>query len=406
MKQSAARQLARGEVSGNPNRLWMVLLLGSLAAFGPLSIDMYLPALPILANDLNASASISQLSLTAFLIGLAAGQIVAGPLSDTKGRRGPLMAGLSIFAAASILCMVMPSIWGLVFMRFVQGAAAATGIVISRAVIRDMYSGAELTKFFALTMLVNGAAPILAPIIGGQLLSFMSWQGVFGVLAIIGVITFIAVTAGMPETLSAEHRSSGGIKQTLHTFKMLLTDKVFMGFCFVQGFVTAAMFAYISGSPFVLQGYYGLSPQEFSLCFAVNGLAIVAATQITGRLAGRVQERTLLKGGLVMAIAGSSSLLWMLAAEASLVAVLIPLAFAVASVGVVSTTCFSLALSDKEKTAGSASALLGLMPYIFGAFAAPLAGIGAGSTILPMGMIMTACHLSAILAYVILCRHR
>lgn len=404
MKQSVLQQLPRQEALRRPNRLWMILLLGSLSAFGPLSVDMYLPALPILANDLNASASVSQLSLTAFLIGLAFGQVIAGPLSDAHGRRKPLMAGLIIFTVASILCIVMPSIWGLIAMRFVQGAAAAAGIVISRAVIRDLYSGSELTKFFALTMLVNGVAPIAAPVVGGQLLSFVSWPGVFGVLAVVGVVTLFAVFAGMPETLSIERKSEGGLTQTLRTFKILMTDKVFMGYCFVQGFVMAAMFAYIAGSPFVLQDFFGLSPQAFSLCFAVNGLGIVIATQVTGRLAGKISESALLKAGLFMALSGSALMLCMLAAGTHLIAVLIPLVFAVSSVGVVSTTCFSLAMNNKEKTAGSASAFLGLMPYIFGAAAAPLAGIGAGSTTLPMGIIMVSCHLAALFAYFLLCR--
>lgn len=404
MKQSALKPLPQKEAMRRPNRLWMIVLLGSLSAFGPLSVDMYLPALPILANDLHASASVAQLSLTAFLIGLAAGQVVAGPLSDANGRRKPLMAGLVIFTAASVLCVIMPSIWGLIAMRFVQGTAAAAGIVISRAVIRDLYSGLELTKFFALTMLVNGVAPIAAPVIGGQLLSFVSWPGVFGVLAIVGAITLFAVFAGMPETLAAERQSAGGIKQTLSTFKLLMTDKVFMGYCLVQGFVMAAMFAYIAGSPFVLQDFFGLSPQAFSLCFAVNGLGIVVATQMTGQLAGKIGESALLKAGLVMALGGSALMLLMLAIEAHLIAVLIPLVFAVSSVGVVSTTCFSLAMNNKEQTAGSASAFLGLMPYIFGALAAPLAGIGAGSTTLPMGIIMVGCHLAAVFSYILLCR--
>ncbi|MFK2826227.1 multidrug effflux MFS transporter [Bacillus sp. B190/17] len=382
----------------------MILLLGSLSAFGPLSVDMYLPALPALANDLQASASVAQLSLTAFLIGLASGQVIAGPLSDANGRRKPLMIGLSIFAAASILCMVMPSIWGLIAMRFIQGAAAAAGIVISRAVIRDLYTGTELTKFFALTMLVSGSAPIIAPVIGGQLLSFMPWHGIFGVLAFIGIAAFIAVFAGMPETLLAERKSTGGVKSTLLTFKTLMTDKVFLGYCLMQGFVMAAMFAYIAGSPFVLQDLFGLSPQAFSLCFAVNGVGIVTATQLTGRLAGKIKESTLLKIGLSIALSGSSFMLVMLAVGAPLIAVLVPLVFAVSSVGVVSTTCFSLAMNDKGKTAGSASALLGLMPFIFGAAASPLAGIGAGSTALPMGIIMVSCHLAAFAAYFFLCR--
>ncbi|WP_245797931.1 multidrug effflux MFS transporter [Domibacillus mangrovi] len=384
----------------------MALLLGSLSAFGPLSIDMYLPSLPILANDLQTTASMAQLSLTAFLIGLAAGQLVMGPLSDVQGRRKPLLAGLVVFAIASMLCMIVPSIGGLIVMRFVQGASAAAGIVIARAVVRDMYDGPELTKFFALLMLINGIAPIAAPVVGGQLLEFVSWQGIFGVLAVIGIMMVMAVFFWMPETLRDNRRSAGGLKNILVTFKTLLVDKVFMGYCLAQGFVMGGMFAYISGSPFVLQGYFGLSPQEFSLCFAANGVGIIIASQVSGRLAGKVKESVLLVCGLSMALGGSSMLFLMLLMKAHLIAVLIPLFFSVASVGVVATACFSLAMHGKEKTAGAASALLGLMPYIFGAAVAPLAGIAGGGTPLPMGMIMIICHLAAVCAYFLLCRRK
>ncbi len=398
--------LEKQQVHSRSKRVWMALLLGSLSAFGPLSIDMYLPSLPILANDLQTTASIAQLSLTAFLIGLAAGQLVMGPLSDVQGRRKPLLAGLVVFAIASMLCMIVPSIWGLIAMRFVQGASAAAGIVIARAVVRDMYDGPELTKFFALLMLINGVAPIAAPVVGGQLLEFVSWHGIFGVLAAIGIIMVMAVFFGMPETLRDDRKSAGGLKNTLVTFKTLLVDKVFMGYCLAQGFVMGGMFAYISGSPFVLQDYFGLSPQEFSLCFAANGVGIILASQVTGRLAGKVKESVLLVFGLSMALGGSSMMFLMLLMKAHLIAVLIPLFFSVASVGVVATACFSLAMQGKEKTAGAASALLGLMPYIFGATVAPLVGIAGGGTPLPMGMIMVSCHLAAIASYFLLCRRR
>ncbi|OMP66063.1 MFS transporter [Domibacillus epiphyticus] len=393
-------------VHSRSKRLWLALLLGSLSAFGPLSIDMYLPSLPILANDLHTTASIAQLSLTAFLIGLAAGQLVMGPLSDVQGRRRSLLAGLTVFTIASVLCMIVPSIWGLIAMRFVQGASAAAGIVIARAIVRDLYAGPELTKFFALLMLINGVAPIVAPVAGGQLLDFVSWNGIFGVLAAIGAFMFIAVFFGMPETLPDDRKSAGGLVNTLMTFKTLLGDKVFIGYCMAQGFVMGGMFAYISGSPFVLQDYFGLSPQGFSLCFAINGVGIIIASQTAGRLAGKVKESTLLVAGLTLALGGSSMMLLMLSIKAPLLAVLIPLFFAVSSVGIVATACFSLAMQGKEKTAGAASAMLGLMPYIFGATVAPLAGIAGSGTPLPMGIIMATCHLAAVAAYVILVRRK
>ncbi|VEF48583.1 Bcr/CflA subfamily drug resistance transporter [Bacillus freudenreichii] len=383
------------------NRLWAALILGSLTAFGPLAVDMYLPALPKLAIDFRAQTSLAQLSLTAFLIGMAVGQLIMGPLSDARGRKKPLMAGLAIFAIASLFCMAMPTIWGLIAMRFLQGASAAAGIVIARAVARDLYSGVELTKFFALLMLVNGVAPIAAPIAGGQLLSIMPWQGVFGVLAVIGTVMVLAVLWGLPETLPKSNRSEGGILNMLKVFSFLLRDQVFMGYCLAQGFIMAAMFAYIAGSPFLLQEHFKLSPQAFSIFFALNGAGIIAATQITGRLAGRIHEKKLLMSGLYMAVVSSGILFLMLLVNADLLFVLIPLFFSVSSVGVVGTTTFSLAMGDKGKIAGSAAALHGLMPHVFGAAAAPLAGLGSGS-ILSMGIVMFCCHASALFFYCLL----
>lgn len=278
-------------------RLQFALILGSLSAFGPLSVDMYLPALPKLSESLGSTASLTQLSLTAFLLGLALGQLVAGPLSDIKGRKGPLIVSLVIYSIASLLCAFAPSIWVLVALRFIQGASGAAGIVISRAVVRDLYTGTELTKFFTLLMLINGLAPIIAPVFGAFILNFVSWRGVFVVLFLIGLLMLLAVIVGLPETLGKEKRATGGMKQTFQTFGILLKDRVFIGYALSQAFVSAAMFAYISGSPFVLQDIFGVSPQGYSLFFAVNGVGIVLFSQVTGRLVSRTGEIKLLTTG-------------------------------------------------------------------------------------------------------------
>lgn len=387
-------------------RLWIAIILGSLAAFGPLSLDMYLPALPTLGNDLHTSTSLAQLSLTACLLGLSLGQLIAGPLSDVRGRRTPLLIGLLIYTITSFLCALSPSIWMLIVLRFIQGLAGSAGIVISRAMVRDMYSGTELTKFFSLLMLVNGAAPILAPIVGGQLLRVTAWPGVFIVLGLIGLIMFIVVMFGLQETLPRERRSKGGMKQTLTTFRSLVQDRSFMGYALSQGLVVAAMFAYISGSPFVIQEIYGVSPQMFSLIFAINGLGIILATQITGRLVGRISETKLLVSGLILAALGGVTLLIMIIIGAGLAAILPPLFIVVSCVGIVTTTGFSLAMQKQGQSAGSASALLGVLSFIFGGLVAPLVGLGGSLTAIPMGIVIAVADVGSILCYIILIRRK
>lgn len=385
--------------TNSTSRVRMALILGTLSAFGPLSLDMYLPALPTLADEFQSSTSYAQLSLTACMVGLAVGQLLAGPLSDVRGRRTPLIAGLILYTIASILCLVSPTMGSFVVLRFIQGAAGAAGIVISRAVVRDVYSGPELTRFFSLLMLINGVAPIAAPIIGGQLLAYTSWHGVFILLSIIGILTLVAVVVGLGETLPAERRSSGGLKQTLVTFRKIAGDRLFMGYALTQGFVSAGMFAYISGSPFVLQKIYGISPQMFSVCFAINGLGIILASQIAGRLAGKVSETRLLIAGLLTAALGGTSLLIAILAGGNLISVLIPLFLVVSSVGLVNTASFALAMANQEKSAGSASALIGVMTFLFGGIVAPLVGLGGEGTAVPMGIVIACADLGALLIY-------
>lgn len=387
-------------------RLWMASVLGSLVAFGPLSLDMYLPALPLLSDDMQTSTSMVQLSLTACLVGLSVGQLFAGPISDVRGRRIPLLIGLLIYAVTSILCAVAPSIWTFVFLRFVQGLAGAAGIVIARAMVRDMYEGSEMTKFFALLMLVNGVAPIAAPIFGSQLLHFTTWEGGFVVLCLIGVMMFFVVMFGLPETLPLERRSKAGITHTLSTFGRLIKDRQFMGYAMTQGLITAAMFAYIAGSPFVLQDIYGVSPAMFSVVFAVNGIGIIIASQVTGRLAGKIKENKLFVFGITLATVAGLILLTMILLKGSLLTLLVPLFFVVSSVGIVGATGFSLAMQKQSQAAGSASALQGLISFISGGIVAPLVGIGGSTTAVPMGVVIAVSTICAVLSYLLLIRSR
>jgi DHA1 family bicyclomycin/chloramphenicol resistance-like MFS transporter len=393
------KELIHSPSMAKSRRLWIAFVLGALSAFGPLSIDMYLPALPKLTEELHTNTSIAQLSLTACLIGLALGQLLVGPLSDVRGRKKPLLIALILYSVASILCAYSTSIWMLIFLRFIQGATGAAGIVISRASVRDMYSGTELTKFFALLMLVNGAAPILAPIAGGQLLHFVTWRGVFFVLFVIGILMWLAVTFGLKETLPRERRSPGGLKQTFSTFHLIITDRQFMGYAFSQGLVSAAMFGYISGSPFVLQDIFGVSPQMFSIIFAINGVGIIIASQLTGRLAGRVSELKLFIIGISLCAIGGVILLLVVLLDAGLYAVIPSLFIVVSSVGMVGTTSFSLAMQNQSETAGSASAILGLLPFILGAIVAPLVGLGGSHTAVPMAIVIAGCGIGAVFVY-------
>lgn len=386
-------------------KLGLVVIIGALSAFGPLSIDMYLPGLPSLNQELGGPAWQVQLTLTACLLGLAGGQIVAGPLSDTLGRRRPLLFGLFLYAVASLLCALAPSTPFLILLRLIQGAAGAAGIVIARAIVRDLFVGDEIVRFFSLTMLINGAAPILAPVIGGQLLNFTSWRGIFLVLMVFGIVLLAAVAFNLEESLPVERRRTGGLGETLGAFGILLADRHFVGYALSSGLAFAAMFAYISGSPFVLEDIYHVSPQMFSLIFAINALGIVASSQISGRLVGHVSSRKLLAFGLSGAVAGSLSLLVVVIANIGLVGILPAFFIVVASVGFISPNATALALADHPQVAGSASGLMGVSQFIIGAAVSPLVSIGGNGTALPLAIIMSLVSLGGFLMFSLMTRN-
>ena len=394
----------RDDAEGPARRVRLLLILGALSAFAPLSIDMYLPALPALGRGFGVSAAQVQVTLSSCLLGLALGQLVVGPLSDALGRRRPLLAGVAAYTVASLLCVLAPSVGVLVVVRFIQGLAGAAAIVIARAVVRDRYAGVAAARYFSLLILVNGLAPILAPLIGGQLLRVTSWRGVFVVLAAIGALLLLATVSGLGETLAPADRRGGGLSATLEAFRRLLADRSFVGYALSSGFSFAAMFAYIAGSPFVLQGIYGVSPQLFSVVFGCNALGLVAASQITGRLVGRVPLPHLLAGGLTAIALGGLALLAAVVSHVGLIGVLPALFVVVSSQGIVLPTATSLALSGPPRTAGSASALLGVLQYGVGAICAPLVGLGGTANALPMAVVIAVLSVVALATALLLIR--
>ena len=379
---------------------YTVVVLGLLTMFGPLSLDLYLPALPQLADDLATSASAAQLSITACLVGLALGQLVAGPPSDRLGRRRPLMVGLLAYLFASIACALAPSVEVLVALRFIQGLAGAAGIVISRAIARDLYSGRALMIFFSRLLLIAGLAPVIAPILGGQLSRIMDWRGIFLVLAGFGAVLLLAGWFGIRETLPPQRRVVGGFGRTLHDYNTLVHDRFFVGCALSSGLAGASMFAYIAGSTFVLQRIYGMSPQGFSLIFGCISLGLVAAAQGGARLALVWPLTRVLALGLTINLTGATALLITVISGLPLAALIGSLVVMVCAVGVIFPTANALAMADYPDLAGTASSLQGLSQFVFGAIAAPLVGIAGEHTAVPLGIVTTSVSVCAMASFV------
>ncbi|MET7984108.1 MULTISPECIES: multidrug effflux MFS transporter [unclassified Streptomyces] len=395
---------------GGPGRtgLLVTLVLGGLTATPPLAMDMYLPSLPAVTRSLHAPASTVQLTLTACLAGMALGQLVVGPMSDRFGRRRPLLAGLVVYVLATALCALAPDVGLLVALRLVQGLAGAAGIVIARAVVRDLYDGVAMARFFSTLMLISGVAPVVAPLIGGQILRFTDWRGVFVVLTVVGVALTALVWARLPETLRPADRHGGGVGEALGAMRGLLADRVFAGYMLAGGFTFAALFAYIAASPFVIQDLYGASPQTFSLLFGANSVGLVIAGQINGKLlVGRVALEKVLATGLALVVLAAAALLLMSTGALGRVG-LAPVAAALfvlmSAMGLALPNTQALALMRVRHTAGSASALLGTSSFLIGAVASPLVGIAGEHTAVPMAVVQLAAALVAVGCFMGLCR--
>ncbi|MER8010448.1 multidrug effflux MFS transporter [Streptomyces sp. NPDC094149] len=388
--------------------LLVVLVLGGLTATPPLAMDMYLPSLPEVTRSLHAPAATVQLTLTACLLGMALGQLVVGPMSDRWGRRRPLLTGLAVYVVATGLCALVPTVEALVAFRLAQGLAGAAGIVIARAVVRDLYDGVAMARFFSTLMLVSGVAPIVAPLIGGQILRVTDWRGVFVVLTVVGLLLGALVWAKLPETLPAAERHGGGVGEALHSMRRLLADLPFSGFMLAGSFAFAALFAYIAASPFVIQEIYGASPQTFSLLFGLNSVGLVAAGQINGKvLVGRVSLEKVLGIGLAVVIAAATALLLMstgVLGETGLVPVAAALFVLMSAMGVTLPNAQALALMRTRHAAGSASALLGTSSFLIGAVASPLVGIAGEHTAVPMAVVQLVAALVALACFMGMCR--
>jgi DHA1 family bicyclomycin/chloramphenicol resistance-like MFS transporter len=380
-------------------QLRFVLCLGSVTALGPLSIDMYLPALPHLAVDFAASPSLIQASLSACILGLALGQLLVGPISDAVGRRRPLFVGLAAYALMSVLCALAPTAPALVAARLAQGLAGSAALVIATAVARDLYHGAAAARFFSLLMLVMGLAPILAPVLGAQVLRLVTWHGIFAVLAVAGLVLLGVCHRLLPETLPPERRHGGGLRTALGAFAGVLADRQFVANAAIAGLAFAAMFAYIAGSPFVLQRIYGVSVQDFALVFGANALGLIGLSQVNGRLVHRLSPSRLMAVGLGALAVGALALLGAVAFKLGLVAVLAGLFVVVASQGLIAPNASALALLNHGRSAGSASALLGTLRFVVGAVAAPIVGLAGETTALPMAAVIALCGVGALITF-------
>jgi MFS transporter, DHA1 family, multidrug resistance protein len=357
-------------------RIRIILVLGALIALGPLTIDMYLPALPALGADLGASESAVQLTLTGTLVGLGLGQLVIGPLSDAIGRRKPLIIGTAVHIGASVLCLVAPNVVALGVLRTLQGVGAAATMVVAMAVVRDLFSGRAAATILSRLMLVMGAAPILAPSIGAAVLLTGSWRGVFAVLAALGAALMLVAIFLMKETLPPERRRTGSFRPVLATYRTLVTDKQFVVLALVAALGMSALFSYVSGSSFVLQDTFGLDQQQFGLVFAVGAVALIGASQVNVALLNRWTERQIVFGALAAGVVFGAVLI--VVAETGfggLAGFLVPLLLLLAAVGFVLPNAPALALSRHGEAAGTAAALLGAAQFGIGALIAPVVGV-------------------------------
>ncbi len=378
----------------------LAAVLALLTIFGPISMDLYLPVLPALTRELGSATSVAQLTITACLLGLALGQVVAGPLSDRFGRRRPLLVGVVAYIATSIGCAASPTVEVLVGARFIQGLAGAVGIVIAQAAGRDIYSGGRLARYYGRLTVLGGLAAIVGPVAGGQLATVTDWRGMFLLLGAVGAVILAAALAVFRETLAPDRRIAGGLAQTFSGFGGLLRAPIFLGAVLITGFVYAALFAYLSGATFVLQGIYGLSPQAYSFAFGLNSLGFMVFGFVAGRSTERWSDTGTLAIGLIMCVVGAGGVLATAVLHLPLLAVVLSLLTMVSGVAVTTPPAASLALADYPHMAGTASSLLGLARFAFGGIAAPLIGLGGADDAVPLGLVTVASTILAVGAYV------
>ena len=372
------------------SKLFILILLGMLTAFGPFVTDMYLPSLPVMGEYFNTNSSMVQLGLTTSMIGLAVGQIFFGPLSDRYGRRIPLQVAMWLFIVSTVFCLFAQNIQQFVAFRLIQGIAGAGGIVIARSIATDKFSGRDLAKMLAIIGAINGIAPVVAPIIGGVFTEAIGWQGIFGILLVLGVL-LLAGCIRFRESLPKENRLATKWADTFHCFKVVLKNKQFVCYVLQLAFAQGVLFAYIASSPFIIQQHYGYSPFAFSVCFSINAIAIGGAAAFSVKFR-RPANGTLIgcMGMLIFSLLECAALalgcsFWIY--ELLLLAVLFMM-------GMTFTTSTALAMECERDNAGTASALLGAVCFSFGGIVSPLVGIG--NILVSTGIIFVICSLCSL----------
>ena len=353
------------------SKLFLVLFLGTLSAFGPFVTDLYLPALPTMTSFFNASTSTIQLTLTGSMVGLALGQLLIGPISDKYGRKNPLIISLVIYLISTLAIIIFPNVYAMITLRFIQGISSAGSVVISRAISTDLYHGRDLATFFALLMAVNGLAPILSPILGSLLLQLTDWRGIFVTLAVIGIILLV-VSFKFHESLESSKRLNLPITKTYYTIILVAKNKLFFALVIIQGFALAAMFAYIAASPFILETHYNLTPLMYSLCFGLNGFAIVLGS----KSAGNFKEKNSIKLRISVMLAVSIYLAIVLTLTLPFLFIEAGFFLLLLGLGFILPAGSAIAMSLERERAGSASAFFGFVPFFLGGVVSPLVGIG------------------------------
>lgn len=387
-----------------PSRTRIALVLGALIALGPLTIDMYLPSLPTIAAELMTTSAAVQLTLTGTLVGLAVGQLVIGPLSDALGRRAPLLAGTALHVVASAAIVVAPNIEVLGLLRLLQGVGAAAGAVVGLAIVRDLFTGRAAATLLSRLFLVMGVAPVIAPTLGGELLRFTSWRGVFVALALYGLVLLPVVWASLRETLPPERRSRPGVRATLSTYRGLLHDRAFVGLVLVAGLAMAGLFSYVSGASFVYQEQFGLDQQEFGLLFGAGAFWLIAATQLNPVLLRWFEPRQVLSVAIPAGLlVGVVLLVLALTGTGGLFGVVLPLWGVLFACGLALPNAPALALSRHGEAAGAAAALLGAVQFGVGALVSPLVGL-LGNDAVAMGLSITGALAAGVLVLVLVVR--
>jgi DHA1 family bicyclomycin/chloramphenicol resistance-like MFS transporter len=376
----------------------MIVVLGALVALGPLTIDMYLPALPKIGDDLGVSSSVVQLTLTGTLAGLALGQLVIGPLSDSLGRRVPLMAGIVLHMVASLLCLVSPNIEMLGAARALQGVGAAATMVVSIAVVGDLFAESVAATVLSRLMLVLGVAPVVAPSLGAAVLLHASWHWVFAVLVVLAGALLVLAAVALPETLPPDHRRPLRVRGIAATYVELLRDSKFVILVLVAALGMSGLFAYIAGASFVLQGRFGLDQQMFALVFGAGAVALIGATQINVMLLKRFSPQAIVLWALVAAVSACAAFVALAMSHAGgLAGFVLPVWAVLAAMGLVIPNAPAVALSRHPDAAGTSAAVLGAAQFGLGAAVAPLVGV-LGNDEVALAVVMTTGMVIALLA--------